>query len=233
MASIPQQIQQLQNKISTYLGSSTSLPSLSTAAGNDLFEVYVFTLVIQAAEAEGAQVSFRDVHGNTVTSLVLRTSPGHLASTSKPYTHALIEFDGKPPLEAHVGIYVEGRSGRFHECDVAVVTHLEAETCRQASAKLGRQVPPRKGSSRLILAAECKFYDTPLGLALARGQVGLQAELTRGSPSIFATNYTPAPIDVVFKEHNISWVGDVVPHAAHNVDRLKHKFIDAFHKYRT
>jgi hypothetical protein len=121
-------------QIQASLGSAIS-SSLSTASDtSDIFEAYVFSLAIEAARTEGASISYRDVLGGVPTTFVFRTSPGYIFSTTNPYTHAVILFTNKPPLEAHVGVRVVGKSGVLHECDVAVVEQVEAETCRRKAS---------------------------------------------------------------------------------------------------
>ncbi|MGO8675969.1 MAG: hypothetical protein ACLQVX_08865 [Limisphaerales bacterium] len=51
---------------------------------SDLYELYVFSLVVDAAQEEGAQVYFRDVHGNSPSGLVFRTGPGDIALCNEP-----------------------------------------------------------------------------------------------------------------------------------------------------
>lgn len=94
---------------------------LSSSSNNDIYEAYIFFLVIDAARTEGATISYKDWRGNTAQSLVFRTSPGVIYSRAHDYTHALIEFNGAPSLEAHVGIKLVGKSLVSHEADVAVL----------------------------------------------------------------------------------------------------------------
>src|SRR5260370_42555614 len=84
-------------------------PSLTTAsAGSDIFEAYVLTIILEAAEAEGGAISFRNVDGSIPTIFTFRTSPGHIWWNNQPYTHAEIQFSNLPLLEAHTGVYVSG-----------------------------------------------------------------------------------------------------------------------------
>src|SRR6266540_1961782 len=81
----------------------SSDPSLTTDShASDLFEAYVFTLILLAADDLGASISYEDVFGRRPSRFVFRTSPGYIYSTERSYCHALIDFPGKPPLEAHV-----------------------------------------------------------------------------------------------------------------------------------
>jgi len=98
------------NEIQTVLGSAISPAYNTKSKAYDVFEGYVFTIVIKAAQAEGAIVTYKDVHGQTPTAFVFRTSPGSIQSNLHSYTHAVIEFPGtgKPVQEAHIGVYVRG-----------------------------------------------------------------------------------------------------------------------------
>jgi len=162
----PLLLQEIETAISNSIGPAIgSFPSAS-----DLFEAYIFSILLDAAQTEGANIEFRDVSGNLAQRLIFRSSPGHIYSTVQPYTHAVIRFIGKNPLEAHVGVRVAGKSGVLHECDVAVIDQDEADTCRV------QQVPPR--SYHLLVAVECKFYSTLLQLNLGRSFIGLTTDIS-------------------------------------------------------
>lgn len=210
-------------QIQATLGAAIS-PSLATASdASDIFEAYVFSLIMEAARTEGASITYRDVSGNTPSVFVFRTSPGYIFSTNHPYTHAIIAFPDKPPLEAHVGVRVVGKSGVLHECDVAVIEQAEAETCRQ------RQVPPR--SSKVLIAVECKFYSTPLQLHLARAFIGLTSDLS-ASESVFVTNSFSDSLEKLLSGRGKNWEHNLAPNALVEVMRLRHKFQDAFQNYK-
>jgi len=154
---------------------------------------------------------------------VFRTSPGYIFSTAHAYTHAIITFPNKPPLEAHVGVRVVGKSRVLHECDVAVIEQAEAETCRQ------RQVPPR--SSKVLIAVECKFYSTPLQLYLARAFLGLASDLSV-KEAIFVTNTSSDSIEKLLSGRAQKWEHKLTPSSAKEVLRLKHEFQNAFKTYK-
>ncbi len=79
-------------------------PQLTTEShASDLFEAYVFTIILRAARDLGAEIDYRDVTGGRPASFVFRTSPGYIYSKERQYCHAVIAFQGKPRLEAHVG----------------------------------------------------------------------------------------------------------------------------------
>jgi hypothetical protein len=213
----------LLTQIQATLGSSLS-PSLSTASStSDIFEAYAFSLVVEAAKTEGAAVSYRDVFDNLPTTFVFRTSPGYIFSTTQPYTHAVILFPNKPPLEAHIGVRVVGKSRVLHECDVAVIEQAEAATCRL------RQVPPR--SSKVLIAVECKFYSTPLQLHLARAFIGLTSDLS-ANKSFFVTNSSSNSLEKLLSGRGKDWEHNLVPSAVIEVMRLRHKFQHAFQHFK-
>ena len=85
---------------------ATVSPSLtSDSKGGDVFEAYVWKLVVDAAEAEGAEITLQNRNGSEVDEqFFFRTSPGHISSARHPYSHAVFQFERCPALEAHVGI---------------------------------------------------------------------------------------------------------------------------------
>lgn len=213
----------LLNQIQATFGSAIS-PSLTTFSDtSDIFEGYVFSLVIEAARTEGGVISFRDVNGNYPSVFIFRTSPGYIFSRNQPYTHAVISFVNKPPLEAHIGVRVLGISGVLHECDVAVIQQIEAETCRQ------KQVAPR--SSKLLIAVECKFYSTPLQLYLARAFIGLTTDLSAKKP-VFVTNSYSDSVEKLLSGHRIDWEHKLAPNAGVKIARLRNLFQGAFQHYK-
>lgn len=197
------------------------LHNLSAASdASDIFEAYVFCLVIQAARTEGAIVHYRDVYGTpNLSAFVFRTSPGYIFSTAHPYTHAVIEFPQKPVLEVHVGVRVAGKSDVLHECDVAVIQQVEAETCRQ------RMVPPR--SSKVLIAVECKFYTTPLQLHLARAFIGLTSDLS-AQTSVFVTNSSSNTLEKLLTGRKRDWEHNLLPSARVEADKLRARFQHSF-----
>ncbi len=213
----------LLQQISVALGSAIS-PDLTTASDvSDVFEAYVFALVIEAAVTEGATVVYRDVHGNEAATFVFRSSPGHIYSRTHSYTHAVITFRGKLSLEVHMGVRVIGKSGVLHECDVAVIRQTEAEICRR------QEVAPR--SSKVPIAIECKFYSTPLQLHLGRGFVGLTTDLSVRWPML-VTNSSSASVEQLLSSLRREWEHNLSPSAGVEVQRLKGKFQSAFQHYK-
>jgi hypothetical protein len=122
----------------------------TASAANDVYEGFLFSLVVATARRYGAVIRYEDVMGRKTRSLTFRTSPGRLYSTRQNYTHAVIEFGQAPALEVHVGVKVQGSSGVEHECDVVVVDADEASLCRR------ERTSPR--AYKCLIAIECKYY---------------------------------------------------------------------------
>jgi hypothetical protein len=213
----------LLTEIQNTLGATTS-PSLTTSSDTcDLFEAYIFSLAVQAAQTEGASVSFRDVYGNVSTNFIFRTSPGYIYSRTQAYSHALMLFQNKSPLEVHIGIRVIGKSKVLHECDVAILEQSVAERCRK------RLVSPR--SSNVLMAVECKFYSTPLGLHLARSFLGLLSDISAKN-AIFVSNNSSDSIQQLLTGRGRKWEHDLIPNATLQINRLLHEFQGAYKQYK-
>jgi hypothetical protein len=162
-------------------------PSLtSSSRSDDAYEFYLFSLIIRAAEDADATVSYENGTFRGTGTFTVRTSPGRIYSTNHPYTHAVLEWSNVPPLEAHIGVRVQGTSKVLHECDVLVLDRLEAQRCRADLRD--------PSSSKIVLALEAKFYASNLHLYLARQFIGWAADLSTRSTKLFVTNSTSNPV---------------------------------------
>jgi len=198
--------------------------SLTNAShGSDVFEAYVFTLIIAAARSEGATITYENVSGSSPSQLYFRTSPGHIYSTRHPYSHAVIDFGIQAPLEAHVGILVAGKSQVLHECDVAVLDRDEARMCRRDRTE------PR--SSTLEISVEAKFYSTTLGLDLARSFIGLISDLSATYPYFVANTTSTSVIRLLNRRRDRHWFDEVLSGAS-SAELLHGFFANAFHRYK-
>ncbi len=192
----------------------------------DLYELFVFCLVVEAASEEGATIEFRDVSGGVPTRLVFRTGPGDIASRRQPYTHAVIRFPNKPVLEAHVGIYVAGKSKVAHECDVAVLYQDEADMCRQNPGILPRH-------SKVLLATECKFYTVSLKLALGRAFLGLVADIGyQYGERYFVMNTSSDSVAKLLANHKKKLAHDLIPGEPGEVAKLRASFREVFDSFK-
>jgi hypothetical protein len=143
----------------------------SPTAGNDLYEAYLFGLVLRAARTEGFGVTFANADGSA-TDLRLRRAPGRLATggpKSARFTHAVLACQPRPALEVHTGVGVVGKSKVVHEADVLVLPQSAAERCRTYDLDPGGQ------SAALLI--EAKYYTKPVGLDTGREFLGLCSDI--------------------------------------------------------
>jgi hypothetical protein len=192
------------------------------SATNDIYENYVWALCLRAARQQGATIGYEAIDEAATSTLVFRTSPGAIYSSAQPYTHAVIEFPACPPLEAHIGIRVTGKSRVLHECDVAVLEKNEARLCRF------EQVHPR--ASKVLIAVECKFYTSAIQLGLGRSFLGLTSDIHR-KQRYFVTNGQSPSVVKLIAYHDSEWECGVLPNAP-AADALVHSFARVFRNYR-
>jgi len=222
--------QELIDALDSALLSAITTTYTTASAANDIFEAYVWSLVIAAARAEGAVVTFETVSGAHATQLVFRTTPGDIYSHAKQYTHAIISFRNIrgytancPDLEAHIGIYVTGKSGVLHECDVSILNRNEAALCRR------QHVHPR--NSKLMSAIECKFYTGTLDLGQARGFLGLTEELTKPERYLVTNVVSPSARKMVIY-HCVEWEFGLNLQDPKIAENLQTRFARNFRNYK-
>ena len=214
----------LLNDIRQTLGSAVP-PNLTIGSkGYDLYEAYVFTLVLRAARTTGFAVAYENRDGSVPTTFTFRTGPGEISSGN--YSHAVLTISGKPQLEAHVGIYISGVSKVPHEADVSVIMRDEAIFCRAVTPT----VLPRYSS--IILAAECKFYESSaIGISMGRGFMGLSKDFA-GRPEFFVMSRQSARVKTLLAHHGERWGAAIVPGSQANVNRLIASFESVLEDYK-
>ena len=203
------------------------VPSLTaTTAVDDIYEAYLFSLVIRAAQAEDATVTLACIQGGPPNPFVFRTSPGYLNSSHRNYGYAIIQLPGCPPLEAHLGVRVSGHSTVLHECDVSVLLQSEADVCRSRKTEL---VAPR--SHKIVIAVEAKYYTTDLALHLGRGFLGLVRD-TSAQNTFFVINRDAPSIERLLAHKGEQWEHRVVPKELRAIGRLTNALQKAFDNFR-
>lgn len=212
-------------EIQAALGGLQTANLTRASAGDDLYEAYVWSLILRAARNEGAQIRLRDRHGNLPAQFWFRTSPSNIFSTAHDYCHAEIAFPNRPVLEAHIGIYIAGRSRVRHECDVAVLHKSEADLCRSAS------VQPRSG--KVVLTAECKYYiNSNIGINLGRSFLGLLNDIYQGDRYFVATSDSQS-VSMLFSKHNKEYELGLSPLNPRLESRLIGSFEKTFRDFRS
>ncbi len=217
--------EQLLAEIEQALGSAIR-PSLTTSsAADDLYEAYLFFLVISAAREEGGVITYRCINGAPPNPFVFRTSPGYIGSRSHNYGFAEIGFADCPALEVHIGVRVSGHSNVLHECDISVLLKDEADVCR-AGPDL---VAPR--SSKLIIAIEAKYYARDIPLHLGRGFLGLTRDFSTDKV-YFVANRSGRSVEKLLSHKKQLWEHHINPTDQVAVARLHNAFQTAFKDYK-
>jgi hypothetical protein len=220
---VRQLLARLREELPQALPSALTVDGPSPTAGNDLYEAFLFTMVLKAARSEGYNVSFADGFGQIPTEFRLRRSPGRLP-TGNSFTHAILTLPNttKDALEIHTGVAVIGKSKVAHEADVLVLPASDAQRCRQ----LGIDPP----SHDAILVVEGKYYTTPVSLGTGRQFLGLDVDLSARVIVLAATVTSSSVVHLLEGRRKLYEVG-VLPGRKAERD-LQERFAIALRSYR-
>lgn len=194
------------------LSLAVDLGYASKAKDHDLYEAYVLTLLLVAADAAGWTLDLRDGWGHAVKAPVFRLGPGRI--TSRDYTFARMTKAGRPPLEAHLGVRVSGqspvsistptKSGRLlHEFDLIVLPESVATACRATGDD--------PDHTAVTIHAEMKFYTGKLSLPLGRASIGLALECGLTGKSVLVTNQLGYTVQDLVQHHRVAFRFNVLP----------------------
>ncbi len=203
----------------------TISPDLKTERQlSNLFQFYILNILIQAARNEGALVYYKDVLKRNPETLIFRARAGQIYDSNYPYTHAVIEFEKKPPLEIHLGVKVHGRLRMLYDCDVCVLYKMEAESCRE------NQREPR--ASRILIAIDCHHCATPLKIELAQAFLAFSSELRVAGNCYFVSNSESDAVAKLLASRKRKWESGIIPHQTNNVNRLMYEFQNTFKDFK-
>ena len=211
-------------------------PAYSTrAATDDLYEVVSFCLVTQAAEDAGGRVTFKDGDERAVTSLCFPTQPRYI-SKGPYYTHALIEFDDKLPLEAHVGIYVSPKSVTSQmECDICVALKNEVDFFRNNTSRTVKNRGKRKApdGTRVLIAIECKYWANDLDSSETYKCIGRFKSLSAQHRHIVAATHSKSAGRKIIEElKDYVWQPEVLPAKPAFIRRFRGLLAQEFTDYQ-
>ena len=196
----------LLTNVEAALGLSFDLGYASKAKDHDLYEAYVLTLLLVAANAAGWTLDLRDGWGHAVTAPVFRLGPGRI--TSREYTFARMTKVGKLPLEAHLGVRVSGqsptsvspstKSGRLlPEFALIVLPESVASACRAAGDD--------PDHTAVTIHAEMKFYTGKLSLPVGRASIGMALECGLTGKSVLVTNQLGYTVQDLVQHHMVAF----------------------------
>lgn len=214
----------LKQGIRSRLGGSIDPAFNEETKTSDLYEEYIFNIILSAARNEGASIVYRDGLGNVPQSFKFRRSPGQIYAIDQPYTHGVLEFPGTPLLEVHIGVMVRGIYDVCHECDVCVLYRDEADICREQE-----RAPDCK---QVLIAVECKHYESELPLDLARSFIGLAAELQVEGDCYFVSNISSASVAKVLASRRLKWEHNIIPGFSNDINRLRYAFQGNFKDFQ-
>ena len=215
----------LLSEIQAALGAAVTPSLTAQSAVSDLYEGYLFSLILDAARTERARVTLCSAGGGNPNPFVFRTSPGYLNSRQQNYGYAEIAFPRCPVLEAHVSVRVAGHSNVLHECDVSVIDQAEATLCRGTTDRLA----PR--SARVRIAVEAKYYTTALPLYQGRAFLGLVRDFSADN-AFFIFNGEADSVERLLAHKKQQWEHRIEPTNAIPVSRLRNAFQTAFKNFR-
>lgn len=152
------------------LPAAQQLLQLNSNTCERAFEAYVFSLCSEAVRRAGGTVSVTGIQsGVQPATVVFRGAPGSMASTDQDFVYADCSLNGRR-FEIHVDVEYQGSSGALHEIDVSVCDQAHADAVRRNNST------PKMAGNKLIMAFECKFYESTPGVALGRTFVGLLSD---------------------------------------------------------
>ena len=177
------------------LSSAKILGYSNSSAAHDIYEAYILTMLLRAAQCEGWQWDLRDQAGNVTTRAVFRMGPGKIASGN--FTHVRLTKSGKYDLEAHIGVKVTGQSTVSHEFDLLLITKTDANACRTG------QVDP--SYTEVVGHAEAKYYGGNLSLPIGRSMVGLSVDCQLRNKSVLVTNQNGRTVESLIRHYGVAF----------------------------
>src|SRR5262249_23510906 len=89
-----------------------------------------------------------------------------MASRNQNFAYASCALNQRR-FELHVDVEYQGSSGALHEIDVSMCDEEHAAAVRTTKGT------PKTNGNKLLMAFECKFYESTPGVGLGRSFVGL------------------------------------------------------------
>jgi hypothetical protein len=146
------------------------------------YEAYIFSLCCEAVRRAGGTVQLTGIRsGSALHPVVFRGAPGSMASKNQDFAYASCSLKQKR-FELHLDVEYQGSSGVLHEIDVSMCDENHATEVRTTSST------PKTAQNKLLMAFECKFYESTPGVSLGRTFVGLISDCGSLRLKGFVTN---------------------------------------------
>lgn len=210
-------------------GSTLNYSYESKAKSNDLFEAFIFTILLSDAIKENVKIPirFEDTSGKITSNILFRRSPGYINDPNNKYTHAVLIFPTKGDdleLEVHLGIYAVGSSKVPQECDVAVLLRKEGERCRSVSVR--KSVVK---STNILIGVECKCHESSeVALGSGRSFLGLVQDFSSNGKYFFVFNNKKPSVEKMLSHYDKKWEHNLSPTSTKEIERLRNLFQDRF-----
>jgi hypothetical protein len=186
---------------------------------HDVYEAYILTLLIRAADNLGWQWELHDQSCSVTNRAVFRKGPGRLPTGN--FTHVMLSKANKQDLEAHIGVKVRGISGVAHEFDLLLIS--------ESAAALRRSQGFDPDYTDVVAHAEAKYYGGNLPLPLGRSMVGLDAECYLAGKSVLVTNQNGGTVDNLITHYGVSFRFLVRPGRSQAIYHMTKLFEDFLH----
>lgn len=187
-----------------------------------LYNLYVFTLVLEAAESEGAEITYWDRKGQIELPPQFRTGPHGIHEDN--YIYAQAYFSSRRYLEVHINTRITGKSKIEYECAIAVL--------RRKSARAGRVREKSPSRRNLLFAIECEFHPESIQLNTAQALLGLIDDLTTSPKGRNLYVVNSSIVDAVMQfldRHDVKYHHRLIPG---NASRLVEDIKEIFRQYK-
>lgn len=191
---------------------AASLGYNNKGAAHDIYEGYILTLLLIAADNEGWKPFLRDGQNNPTNHVVFRLGPGRLPSGN--FTHVLLTKPSRGDLEAHIGVKVIGKAPyvkTIKRMSANVVHEFDLLVLPASAANLSRSSGIDPPHSSVLIHSEAKFYGGNLPLPLGRAVVGLAAECDLAGKSVLVTNQNGATVEDLIAHYGVEFRFLVTP----------------------
>jgi hypothetical protein len=164
------------------LPAARQLLNLNSNTCERAYEAYVFSLCCEAVRRARGIVQLTGIRsGSTPNPVVFRGAPGSMASQNQDFAYARCSLNQKG-FEFHVDVEYQGTSAALHEIDVSMCDEDHATTVRTTRST------PKATANKLLMAFECKFYESIPSVSLGRTFVGLISDCGSLRLKGFVTN---------------------------------------------
>jgi hypothetical protein len=192
--------------------------NLNLKTVNGLYHLYVFTLVLEAAASEGAEITYWDRTGQLELPPQILVGPHSFHAEN--YIYAQAYFSSRRYIEVHINARITGKSKIEYECDIAVVRRKSARAAR------GRKRSPIYRN--LLFEIECRFRAESIQLSAAQALLGVIDDVTtspRGR-NLYVVNSSIGDAGTQFlNRHNVRYHHRLIPgNASSLVEDIKEIF---------